>query len=200
MKRSFDPAVFEAAIRKKDYIKLKNFVINSIRNNPRFTHDKNEKYSEATKVFRRLHSLEKELPGLFAPYELQTGEVEFNEAEKDSWTQEYFIRQTFYLGENFCNKRFANIKKIGQYLTKGNFNDPQEVIEGYEDSIHFISDSTDTKKSVGKKPWLIVVFVIVSIITLLVGKKADIKWLFIIGVVLVVVTLVIALIKFVRRS
>lgn len=199
MAKTFEQADFEAAINAKDYIKLKNYVINSIRNNPRFTYGKSEECSEAKAAFKRLESLKDELPGLFSQYEVQAGEVEFNEAEKESWTQEYFIRQTFLLGENFCLERFNNIRKIGQYITKGNFNDPQEVVEGYENLVNNISNSTNEAKSIGTLPWLIVGLILATIVVLLVGKLTGIKWIFISGIILVVVTIATVVFKLVRR-
>jgi hypothetical protein len=123
---------------------------------------------------------------------LQEGEEEFDENNKASWNQEYFIRQTFLLGENFCRKRFINIRKIGQYITKANFNDPQEVLDGYENSNTPNSSSPeDAPVSAEKKPWAMIFFV--AIVVLLVGIVADIKWLLIVGGILMAVAVAIAI-------
>lgn len=171
MDKSFNQADFDAAIGSKDYIKLKNYIINSIRNNPRFKKEKNEEYSEATAAFNKLWEVKEELPGLFVEYKLQTGEVEFDETQKETWTQEYFIRQTFLLEENFCKKRFYNVRKIGQYITKGNFDGPQESIEGYEKQNCSRSDSADKPTLIKFMPWLLIV-IIIAIIVFLVGKNS----------------------------
>ena len=200
MNRTFEMTDFESAIRDKDYIKLKNYIINSIRNNPRFSHSKSEEYSEAAVAFKRLEEMKTELPGLFSPYELQEGEEEFDENNKASWNQEYFIRQTFLLGENFCRKRFINIRKIGQYITKGNFNDPQEVLDGYENSnIPNSSTPEDAPVSAEKKPWATIVLVLVSIVVFLVGIMAEIKGLLIIGGILMAIAVAIAIMHIYKR-
>ena len=124
MNDSFDMVDFLSAIDAKDYIKLKNYIINSIRNNPGFRKG-GRPCSEATEAFRILKDRKEDLPGLFSKYELQSGEIEFDENNASSWNEEYFIRQTFYLEENFCSKRFDHVKKIGIYLARGNFSEPQ---------------------------------------------------------------------------
>lgn len=116
MNKSFDQKYIDDAIKAKDYIRLKNYVINAVRNNPGFRKKENENCSEATGVFKELMAREDELPGLFTPYELQYKENEFNEEDKRRWTQDYFTEQTFFLGENFCPERFNHVQKIGQYL------------------------------------------------------------------------------------
>ena len=199
MSNTFNQMDFDAAIVSKDYIKLKNYIINSIRNNPRFRHEKNEEFSEATTAFKKLLSMKEELPGLFTKYELQSGEVEFNEDEQENRKQEYFIRQTFLLGENFCQKRFNNVRKIGQYLAKGNFDDPQELIEGCE-NVASSSVSADMPKSAESMPWLLIVVLVIAIIVLLVGKMAEIKWLFITGVILAFIAAALVIFILIKRG
>ena len=191
MNRTFSLEDFDAAIAAKDYIKIKNYIINSIRNNPRFCYNKNEKRSEATEAFTKLVKMKAELPGLFSPYKLQEGETEFDENNKDSWTQEYFIRQTFLLGENFCIERFNNVKKIGQYLAKANFNDPQEVMEGYEKDESRMGDNpVEVSNSANRVSPITIVLIIIAIVSLLVGLFTKIIWLILVGVIILVVTVI----------
>ena len=191
MNNTFTSEEFDAAIASKDYIKIKNYIINSIRNNPRFSYKKGEGKSEAAKAFDKLLSLQDKLPGLFTPYTIQEGEVEFNENDKTSWTQEYFIRQTFLLGENFCVRRFNNIRKIGQYLTKGNFSDPQEVMEGYEkNESNLETEMIEVSYHKNLISNVTIVLAIISIVTLLVGMLIKTKWLIIVGIVLLLISLI----------
>lgn len=117
MDRTFDMSEFDKAIREKNYIKIKNYIVNSIRNNPGFLFTRNvQTCSEATEAFLKVRKMRTELPGLFTQYRVQPGEKVFNEKDKASWDKEYFIRQTFLLEENFCDKRFKQVYHIGRYL------------------------------------------------------------------------------------
>lgn len=177
MNRTFEMEDFDQAIEEKDYIKLKNYIVNSVRNNPSFRYTKSvASCSEATEAFRKLRTMQEELPGLFVKYELQPGEMEFDENNKSAWNQEYFIRQTFLLEENFCSKRFEHVRLIGQYVSKGNFNDPQEAIEGYE--------------NVENKPWPSILTAIAAVLVLLVGIVANKDWLIVIGVLAVLAAMI----------
>lgn len=199
MKKTFETEDFDAAIKDKDYIKIKNYVINSIRNNPGFKYSKKEgDCSEAMAAFRKLLESKDDLPGLFSSYQLQNGEEEFNENNKELWTQEYFIRQTFLLGENFCKERFLNIKKIGKYLAKTNFCKPQEekdIDKNQEEKSMPISFNTNKKIN-----YLTIVLGGISIIILLVGKIVDIKNLFNVGVVMLVITSFLTICRIGRRE
>lgn len=169
MIKTIEFADFEDAIEAKDYIKIKNYIINSIRNNPGFHYTKNEaSCSEAAEAFRMVKERKNELQGLFTPYCVQAGEEEFNEADKSKWDKEYFIRQTFLLEENFCSERFAHVKKIGQYISKNeNFPEPQEVMEGNENSL------ANNEKHDGNMSWVMIagVVIIVILLVVLIVKK-----------------------------
>ena len=185
MHKSFKPEAFYAAINEKDYIKLKNYIINSIRNNPGFYCLDGEEKSEARKYFIILKEKKDKLPELFSEYKIQEGEKEFDESLQDAWDYEYFIRQTFLLEENFCEKRFNHVRKIGKYLEKkkkANFNSPQE--ENEDSDYNVCSSDRESNCSASSKIMpRIIVFVIIPIILLLVGKLAGIKLVLIIGVI-----------------
>lgn len=194
MNDSFEMADFLAAIDSKDYIKLKNYIVNSIRNNPGFRKG-GRTCSEATEAFRILRDRREELPGLFSKYELQSGEVEFNENDTSTWDEEYFIRQTFFLEENFCSKRFDHVKKIGLFLARGNFSDPQEENEKYENDS--VSNITETKSHTDYKPLPISVIIVIvfMLAILLVGIVAKIKWLIIVDIISLIITIAIAVVS-----
>ena len=163
MTKTFEFADFEAAIEAKDYIKIKNYIINSIRNNPEFRREKEKSLSEATEAFNMVKERKNELPGLFTPYCVQAGEEEFNEDDKERWNKEYFIRQTFLLEENFCSERFSQVKKIGQYITKNeNFPEPQEVMEGNEKHL------AKNENHDGNMSWVMIAVVVIIVILLVV--------------------------------
>ena len=189
MNRTFEIADFNKAIEEKDYIKLKNYIVNSVRNNPGFRYTKSvASCSEATEAFNKLNAMKDDLPGLFVKYELQPGEIEFDENNKSVWNQEYFIRQTFLLGENFCSKRFDHVHRIGQYISKAskkNFNDPQEAIEGYENNNTIVETSSAkivSNEIVENKPWPMIIAGIIAVVALLVGIVASKGWLTVIGI------------------
>lgn len=174
MNRTFKMADFEEAIKAKDYIKIKNFIINSIRNNPGFQYGKEVSCSEAEAAFNKLKECKNELPGLFSPYCLQGDEIEFNENNKTAWTYEYFIRQTFLLGENFCDERFAHVKEIGKYLKKNvNFTAPQEAEEGFKENIrnNVVKQNIERKTEDTNPIWIIVVLAIIIVGLLVVFLK-----------------------------
>ena len=170
MNKSFEPEDFDAAIASKDYIALKSYIICSIRNDPGFYRKKGDP-SEALIACKKLWDQRRDLPGLFSEYTLQKGEIEFDENMKNSWTWEYFIRQTFLLGENFCPERIKHIGKIGQYLTPRNFNFPQEDLTNEDDRI-CVLDSGDSLSSKRQMPFRIIVIISIAIIALLVGILA----------------------------
>lgn len=117
---SFDEDEFYQAVADKDYIKIKSFVVSAIRNNPSFRKVPGQDASEAMMAIRILEERE---PDIFEKYKIQEGEHPFNEEEADNWDEEYFIRQSFLLEENFSGKRLNHLKKIGQKIS--NFQEPQ---------------------------------------------------------------------------
>ena len=123
MYKSFDEEKFNQAIIDKDYEYLKTCIISAIRNNPRFIKEPGEDFSEATKVFNKIIS---DCPEMLEDYVPQAGELEYNKDTSDMWDKEYFIRQTIFLGRNFCKKRFEHLKVIGQKVyPQENFPEPQ---------------------------------------------------------------------------
>ena len=123
---SFDEQTFYRAIEEKDYSRLKTCIISSIRNNPGFRKARGEEYSEARLA---MNILKDKVPEMFECYVVQEAERAYNVDEADTWDKEYFIRQTFLLGENFCMERYSHLMKIGRKITNGtdpNFQEPQE--------------------------------------------------------------------------
>lgn len=165
MNKTIDPNDFEKAIQEKDYSKIKSYIINSIRNNPYFITASGE-HCEAIEACSKLKARKKELPGLFEKYVLQDNEVEFDPDNKDSWNYEYFINQTFYLGENFCKERLYNIKEIGVYLK--NFQKPQEAKKD-EECISSDENNIDEVKRKKTIPSSIAKIVIIAVSVLLIG-------------------------------
>lgn len=124
---SFDKDAFYKDMREKNYSVLKTCVISSIRNNPAFRKAPGEEYSEARIA---MNLLQEHVPEMFVEYEVQAGEREYNAGEASAWDKEYFHRQTFLLGENFCWERFRHLLKIGQEITEqtaSNFQYPQDM-------------------------------------------------------------------------
>lgn len=123
---SFDEKTFYKAIEEKDYSRLKTCIISSIRNNPGFKKAKGEKCSEAGLA---MNILKEKVPEILEHYVVQETEQVYNVDASDTWDKEYFIRQTFLLGENFCMERYNHLVKIGEKIMNGtapNFQEPQE--------------------------------------------------------------------------
>lgn len=199
--KSFEQTDFDEAIESKDYIRLKTYIINSICSNPGFVRMAPGEKSEASIAFSKLLEMKDQLPGLFSEYELQAGEQEFDESNEDIWDQEYFLRQVFFLGENFCTKRYDQVHKIGSYIARKelNFEEPQEVIEKNKHKSDPEYESADINISVMEKP-LIMIMVIVTVIALLVGFITKIKWIMYISSCLAVVTIVVTILNINKRS
>lgn len=163
---SFDADDFYKAIEEKKYAKLKTCVISAIRNNPGFNVVKGENASEATTA---MNVLVEEVPEIFEGYEIQEGDQLYNENDMDKWNKEFFIRQTFLLGENFSKRRYKQIMNIGKKITKGkipNFHEPQELnLELFdEQEIKPVVQQTSKKMN----PVLIAGVIILAIIVLVV--------------------------------
>lgn len=123
---SFDEQIFYRAIEERDYSVLKTCVISSIRYNPGFRKARGENYSEARLA---MNILKEKVPEMFERYIVQEEEHAYDVTEAETWDREYFIGQTFWLGENFCMERYSHLMKIGQKITNGtdpNFQEPQE--------------------------------------------------------------------------
>lgn len=167
MNKSFEQEDFEAAIDKREYIKLKNYVANAILNNEEFEKKKNGACCEAEAAFKVLIARKDELPGLFTPYERQYGEKEFDERDKTSWTREYFIRQVFFLGENFCQERFEHVRTIGKELAKKK--DTNKSYTENDEITHSSPMSANTLNTSEKKHWLVVAFIVFVIVIIVVA-------------------------------
>lgn len=130
MYNSFDEVEFNQALKEKNYSYIKTCIISAIRNNPKFTAEPGTKKSEADYAFEEAISA---CPEMLEEYRLFEDEVDFDQTNSDNWNYEFFIRQTFRFGRNFCKKRYGNIKKVGQTITlkakaksNANFPQPQE--------------------------------------------------------------------------
>ena len=168
MYKSFDEAKFNQAIINKDYEYIKTCIISAIRNNPRFIKEPGEDFSEATKVFNKIIS---DCPEMLEDYVPQAGELEYNKDNSDSWDKEYFIRQTIFLGRNFCQKRYDRLKVIGQKVYPSeNFPEPQ----GQEADVTQIPSQKvlQTKKPLPKKKLILGagILLLVVLVAIVVAK------------------------------
>lgn len=123
---TFNSDAFYRALEEKDYSRLITCIISAVRNNPEFRNATGQKSSESTIA---LNLLRENVPEIFETYKQQEGERIYDETEYKTWDKEYFIRQTFLLGENFCVKRYKHVKAIGCWISRGvvpNFQEPQE--------------------------------------------------------------------------
>ena len=164
--KTLDENAFFKAIEEKDYSRLKTSIISSIRNNPTFIVMENEKYTEA-KIAMKI--LKEKLPEMFMDYTVLEFEDAFNEDEKEKWNNEYFLRQTFLLGENFCMERYDHLRKIGKELANkkdGNFINPQA--QEQEGAIELERKSNLKKRLPKPAPLLMLGGVILALIVLVV--------------------------------
>lgn len=123
---SFDKDTFYKNMKEKNYSRLKTNVISSIRNNPAFRKAPGEEYCEARIA---MNLLQEHVPEMFGEYKVQAGEHAYNAGEAAAWDRDYFIEQTFFLGENFCWERFRHLGRIGQKIageSGTNFRNPQK--------------------------------------------------------------------------
>lgn len=169
---SFDSDDFYKAIEDKKYAKLKTCVISAIRNNPSFNVVKGENASEATTA---MNILVEKVPEIFEEYEVQDGDQLYNENDMDKWNKEFFIRQTFLLGENFSKRRYKQVMNIGKKITKGkmpNFQDPQELNHEMfeEQEIEPVVQKTSTKMNPVLLGGIILLAVIVLVVIVM-GMK-----------------------------
>ena len=104
---SFDERLFREAIRnkadQKNFIRLKVSVISAIQNDPTFS---SGEAKDALDILRR------ECPEIFE----QKKDLGYEEKRPDSntWDSDYFMRNTTYLEQNFCEERINELKNIGQ--------------------------------------------------------------------------------------
>ncbi|MBQ3161188.1 MAG: hypothetical protein IJC04_03580 [Oscillospiraceae bacterium] len=122
MYKSFDINEFKQALNEKNYSYIKTCIISAIRNNPRFNFEAGTQKCEADRAFEEAINA---CPEMLEEYHLLEDEVAFEQSSSDEWDYEYFIRQTFRFGRNFCKKRYDNIKKVGKTISL-NFPQPQE--------------------------------------------------------------------------
>lgn len=169
---SFDSDDFYKAIEEKKYAKLKTCVISAVRNNPEFRFATGQKESEARLAWR---ILEENVPEIFEKYEAQDGDQLYNENSVDKWDREFFIRQTFLLGENFSKERLKHVWNIGRKISRGivpNFQDPQELnLEMFEEQE---IKSTVQKTSAKMNPLLlggIVLLAAIVLVVIVMGMK-----------------------------
>lgn len=104
---SFDEKLFREAIRnkadQKNFIRLKVSVISAIQNDPTFASGEAE---NALDILRR------ECPEIFE----RKKDLGYEEkrTDSDTWDSDYFMRNTTYLEQNFCEDRINELKNIGQ--------------------------------------------------------------------------------------
>jgi len=104
--KSFDKEDFDKAIDNEDFSSLRSYVISAVRNDPTFSKEE---------VMVTIKKLDEKANKIFEGYQLQEGEEPFSEDIK-LWNKEYFIKQTFWLGENFNKNRINRIKRVGQHV------------------------------------------------------------------------------------
>lgn len=112
---SFNDTDFNKAIENRDFLTLKSYIISSIRYNPQFLPLQGASISEAEMALNILRERVKEI---FENYKKQDKEIVISDDESVNWSKEYFIEQTFWLGENFCEERIERIKKIGKKISE----------------------------------------------------------------------------------
>ncbi len=164
--KTLDNDAFYKAIEEKDYVRLKTAVISSIRNNPAFLVAEGQKYTEARIAMDILYE---QVPEMFSEYKVLEFEHPFDEHERENWDKEYFLRQTFLLGENFCFDRYKNLRKIGKEIDKRsntNFQVPQEQepMEEKEQVIKTNSQMVPQKA----KPLMLLGVIILAVVVLVV--------------------------------
>lgn len=115
MFKSFDDKEFQDALDKKDYSKLKSFLICAIRNNPGFEIEDHEEYSETKQI---VFILNERCPNIFEDYHLQPSENKKDLNDKNKWNYDFFLQETFFLGENFSIERFNQLLIIGQAIDR----------------------------------------------------------------------------------
>lgn len=169
---SFDADDFYKAIEEKKYAKLKTCIISAIRNNPEFRVATGQKESEARLAWR---ILEENVPEIFEKYEAQEGDQLYSENSVDKWDREFFIRQTFLLGENFNKERLKHVWNIGRKISRGimpNFQEPQELdLELFEEQE---SEPVVQKTSTKMNPLLlggIFLLVVIVLVVIVMGMK-----------------------------
>ncbi len=166
MYKSFDEVKFKQAIADKNYEYISTCIISAIRNNPRFIKESGEDFSEATKAFNEIIIT---CPEMFKEYQIQPGELEYNKENSDEWDKEYFIRQTIFLGRNFCKKRFERLKLIGQKVyAQENFTESQgqktDVTQETEFKVLQTKKPLPTKKLIFGASILLVVVLVAIIV------------------------------------
>lgn len=104
MAQNFSEKTFEENIQKKNLWGLRSTVASIIKFDPTFSS------GDYAYVIKRL---QEEVPEVFVEYKLLPNEEPFQEDER-GWDEKYLLDLTFYLQENFCLDRIANIKKVGK--------------------------------------------------------------------------------------
>lgn len=103
---SFDGALFNEAISKKgdpqSVMRLKSSVISAIKVDPTFSNGE---------AYAALALLRQKCPEIFEAKKELSYEVNLPEIE---WDNDYFLRKTNYLRQNFCEERIQELQEIGQ--------------------------------------------------------------------------------------
>lgn len=104
---SFDGALFNEAISKKgnpqSLMRLKSSVISAIKVDPSFPN--------GCEADAALKLLEQKYPEIFEAKKELSYEVDLPEME---WDNDYFLRKTNYLRQNFSKERIEELREIGQ--------------------------------------------------------------------------------------
>ena len=101
---SFNLNAFNTAVSEKDFSRIKTSIISVLRN------------GDFENIPIIIDHLKKYTPEIFEDFEIVPNEIE--KKNINEWDREYFIRQTFYIGENFNEKRINYCIKIYKYLNK----------------------------------------------------------------------------------
>lgn len=105
--RSFDGKQFMEAVQnkedRKNFIRLKANVVSAIQMDPAF---------ESGEADAALAILREKCPEIFEP-KRNLGYEEIR-SDPDTWDRDYFMQNTTYLKQNFCEKRIDELREIGQ--------------------------------------------------------------------------------------
>ena len=105
---SFESSELEKAIRNNDEYWLKAAILNTMWNDPTFTHGETDKL---------INILKKETPKLFEQEKKVPSEEHFDQSK---WDKKYFSDLTYYFRENPALSRIPYIKKVGKYVYSKN--------------------------------------------------------------------------------
>ena len=142
---SFESSELEKAIRNNDEYWLKAAILNTMWNDPTFTHGETDKL---------INILKKETPKLFEQ-EKKVPSEEKEPLDQSKWSKNYFTDLTYYFRENPALSRIPFIKKVGKYISgKGNNQKKKTITDNadFKDSMTYAGE--DLKKAIDNKDYL----------------------------------------------